>query len=435
MEPSSFTDIMVRVPDFERGLRDWEATCGLLRGAAAVATAAPIRKVFVDDRSFRRAADAERWRRAAPEAQHILRRSFGQFVTLLERCGREGVRDIAFACVKFGEPGWLDCDEADLARLFGDVLPSLPHLEKLRFTWCSVPGAHLKAFAAHLSATSSLLELDLQAGFGGFSTFVPDLADMIRRNASIQDLIVNAERGIGRDACLQIFSSLPHNSTLRSLTVRVQEVSDGAMPLPVHRTSSLRSILIHAETWTQEGKSALARQLKANAVLEELHVVYDASTAPLSPRAWIEALESHNYTLRALSEGPRSDRTFQTSVTDERVVACLRRNERIHQALQQLRGTYHISPPGLLPRAWELVSSLPTLLYRFVRLGDIHALCVLLLVARQQQHQHRRSDSHSNNSINKNNSSSNSKKKRGRPTPPRAAPLLRRSVRAAGLRK
>jgi hypothetical protein len=359
-------------------------------------------------------------------------------VTLLERCGREGVRDIAFARVEFGEPGWLDCDDADLARLFGDVLPHLPHLEKLRFTWCSVPGAHLRAFAAHLSAASSLLELDLQAGFGGFSTFVPDLADMIRRNASIQDLILNAERGIGRDACLQIFGSLPHNSNLRSLAVRVQEVSDGAMPLPVHPTSSLRSILIHAETWTQEGKSSLARQLKANAVLEELHVVYDASTAALSPRAWIEALESNNYTLRALSEGPRSDRTFQTSVTDERVVACLRRNERIHQALQQLRGAYHVSPFVLLPLALDLVSSLPTLLYRFVRFGDIHALCVLLVARQQHRHRQQRSDSPSNNSINKNDSSSSNnkhKKKRGRPAPPRAAPLLRRSVRAAGLRK
>jgi hypothetical protein len=51
MEPSSVTDIMVSVPDFERGLRDWEATCGLLlRGAAAVVVAAaPIRNVFVDD--------------------------------------------------------------------------------------------------------------------------------------------------------------------------------------------------------------------------------------------------------------------------------------------------------------------------------------------------------------------------------------------------
>jgi hypothetical protein len=60
MEPSSFTDIMVSVHDFERGLRDWEATCGLIRGAAAVVAAATIRNVFVEDTSFRRAPEAER---------------------------------------------------------------------------------------------------------------------------------------------------------------------------------------------------------------------------------------------------------------------------------------------------------------------------------------------------------------------------------------
>jgi hypothetical protein len=327
----------------------------------------------------------------------VLRRSFGQFVTLLERCGRDGgvgVREIAFGSVQFGDhhgasQRWLDVDDADLARLFGEVLPNLPHLTKLRFTWCAVPIRHLSAFAAGLSASSSLLELHIGACFGGFLSFVPDLADLLRRNASVQHLTLIPRFAISRDACRQIFDSLRYDSNLRFLAVKILCVyEDDAMVLPTHPTSSLRGLLINVQQWTPEGKSFLARQLKANRGLEELHVLYDSSTAPASPRAWVEALESRNYTLYVLSEEPMSDRTFRTSAVtaDERVAARLHRNERIRhmQALQQpqppllLQGgggpvvplSLPLSRPILWPRLYEMVSELPALVVPLFATGE-----------------------------------------------------------------
>jgi hypothetical protein len=105
-------------------------------------------------------------------------------------------------------------------------------------------------------------------------------------------------------------------------------------------------------------------------------------------------------------------------MNDMRVVALLARNARIRRGLRQLRG-YHVAPVALVPAVLELVSDLPTLVYRFVRLGDINALCDHL-VARQGQ---RSSDS---------TNSSNKKKRWDRP-PPSAS--LRRSARVARLHK
>jgi hypothetical protein len=159
---------------------------------------------------------------------------------------------------------------------------------------------------------------------------------------------------------------------------------DDARVLPTRPTSSLRGLLIHAQEWTPEGKSFLARQLKAHRVLEELHVLYDSSTAPASAGAWREALESPNYTLRTLWEGPMSDMPFRTSAVadDERVAACLHRNERIHQAALQeqpllLQGgggpVVPLSRPTLWPRQYGRVSELPALLYRFFCDGETSA--------------------------------------------------------------
>ena len=74
------------------------------------------------------------------------------------------------------------------------------------------------------------------------------------------------------------------------------------------------------------------------------------------------------------------------SLSHETAVALLlRRNERIHQALEDLPD-YHVSPSALWPSVLEMVSDLPTLIYRLVRRGDVNALSDLLLSRSQQQH-------------------------------------------------
>jgi hypothetical protein len=362
--------VTVNAADFEPGLQALEATG--LRGEAADMH----RVVLRDAQAY--IGFAERMRGEDFVTQQAVRRSFGRFVTLLDRYGREGARTVTFYLIRSDNPEWR-FDEADQARLFGEVLPKLPFLEKVHFCHASLPIAHLKTFASRLSATSSLVELDIDNSYGDFLACVPDLAAMIRRSdVPLQVLKLNARMGMDRDACRQIFDSLQHNTTLRTLEVRVEEAyDDGALTLPTNKASSLRHLLIDVETWTREGKSSVAWQLKTNTLLENLQVVH-RNTIHLTHCPWVEMLESHNFTLRSLREQPRSRYGVRAAHMGDVIPRYLRRNGRIQQALDGLRG-YHVAPAVLWPRVLGMVSGLPALLYRFVRLGDLNALVDLLV--------------------------------------------------------
>jgi hypothetical protein len=335
------------------------------------------------------------------DERHRVRQRFARFVDLLERHGREGIRSLTLAEVfsysesyrrqhGLADGGTTVFAESDQARLFGEVLPSLPRLERLRFFQCLRYETNLSLFLSKLSASSALVELSIDNCLGhcNFPDCVPAVAAMIRGNSvPIQVLKLYATTDVmNKDDCQQIFGSLQHNTTLRRLEVLVYRVYDDVLILPP--PSTIRCLRIEIRNFTKKGKSILAKQLTTNAVLEELHIVHPNDRAR-DHRPWIEMLESHSYALRVLSEGRRyDDREGPTHVTDERIVACLRRNERIRQALDELQGTYHVSPMVLLPSVWGMVSKFPTLLYTFVRRGDVNALADLLLAQQQRGGDH-----------------------------------------------
>jgi hypothetical protein len=395
--------VRVDTTNFEPGLRAMEAI-----GARAAAELGEVELVeYPRDDDFEAAAGTIETlrRRRGP--------GFRRFVTLLERYGREGVRDVMLSLIHFAR-GY---DEDDQARLFGEVLPRLPLLERMVLDSCDSYEANLELFASRLSVTSSLVELEIQECFGDFSVCAPALAGMVRRNVPLQVLKLKPAERLDKDACRHIFSSLQDNSNLRRLEAWVEEVYDEhdvpILPSGPNSRSSLRRLDLDVKKWTDEGKSSLARQLRTNTGLEKLVVEYFATKIRVRQRPWVEVLESHNYTLRVLRERNRNWEARARRLRDGRVFACLRRNERIRQALHDLR-EYHVSPAVLLPRVLEMVSGLPTLLYRFVRLGDVNTLGDLLLVARRRpRHRRRGRDA--------------AKKKRSCPAP------LRRSVRLAGL--
>jgi hypothetical protein len=371
--PSS-TEIEVDVTDFEPGLQ-------VLETAGRTAPAEVQSVTLIDYEGLPYFADETE--RTDSELR-VLCRQFARFVALVDLYGRQGVRAVTFSSVQFGNPGW-EFDEDDMQRLFGEVLPDLPFLERLRFHTCALLMSEVGLFASKLPSSTSLVELDIEGGTGSFLWCVPEIAAMIRRNVPLQVLKLNAREKMDRDACRQIFESLQCNTHLRSLEVAVEEVYDGALLLPSQEASSLRRLRIQAERWTWQGKVSLANQMKTNHTLEELRVVSVTPGEGLSGHPWVEALQAHNYTLLVLSEnaeyGHRPNN--RDGMGNERVVALLRRNRRIRQALDQLQG-YHVSPTILLPALLEMVSGLPTLLYRFVRLGNVNSLCELLLVRQQK---------------------------------------------------
>jgi hypothetical protein len=201
------TKVVVDVQDFETGLRELEA-----RGSGAPGTVDPFRKVTLVDSSSHRdfhdddANDDANANNeaigigigAAPPRPDVRRRQFARFVTLLDRYGRGRVRGVTFVSIQFDELGFHD---SDLDRLFGEVLPSFPLLERLRFEFGSLPAPHLLGrFAARLSTERArggdfaragsrrppLLDvLDLEDCAGDLAAFVPTLAAALRDNVPI----------------------------------------------------------------------------------------------------------------------------------------------------------------------------------------------------------------------------------------------------------
>ena len=92
-----------------------------------------------------------------------------------------------------------------------------------------------------------------------------------------------------------------------------------------------------------------------------------------------ETLRTYNFNLTRVRAtcmpNPRRP-GFLTRGVGDHIPGYLWRNQRIHQGLAQLAG-YHMSPTVRWPLVLEMVSGLPTLLYRFVRRGDINTLCDL----------------------------------------------------------
>jgi hypothetical protein len=162
---------------------------------------------------------------------------------------------------------------------------------------------------------------------------------------------------------------------------------------------------LDVERWTGAGRSCLTKQLRTNTTtLEELPI---ATTPTVSTyvdgddddgywvRAtrpgmsycyipWMELLETYNFP----SAASRETYTLGTAGTPpimavvDRITACLHRNGRIRQGLGQLGG-YQVSQAGLLSRVLDWVGGLPTLVYRFLRQGDLRTIGRLLTAARQ----------------------------------------------------
>jgi hypothetical protein len=353
-------------------------------------------------------------RRTAGQIQDV-RRGFERFVDVLPT-GQEGLgggggggfasslQCLNFVGVHFGPDGGFRHE--DVARQFGEVVPALlPTLERLRFRSCFLPTNPLVALLQRMSGSQRAREstatattttarilslLEIADCSVHTDVIVPYVVELIRSNAPIEFLMFLPNESLGRGACRQLFDSLPHNRHLRRLSVCVERVFDGALVLPsdlAALSSSLRQLHLKVDHWDRKGKACLARQLQTNTALTNVRVVYLGNTA-LSHRPWIDMLERHNFTLLSLTEesilGPWGDGPMRSP----KVAALLQRNGRIRQALEQL-SEYRVAHMARVPHILEMVNTLPTLLYRFLRRGDVNALVdhLHLPVAARQQRQ------------------------------------------------
>jgi hypothetical protein len=322
---------------------------------------------------------------ADDEEQEVIRHpgndatSFRRFVEALGRSpgrGGRGVREVHFDNVN-----WDVLRVVDLARFFGEVLPVHPTLETIGLAGYEIPQTYVRLLASSIGAgrsTTPLRKLQLQCAIGHES--IPAVADMIRRNVPLSELRVNPLQGpkLGPDDCKSICQSMLRNTHIRVLHLHVKEALADTFDDIVARCS-LTKLVVIADEWSEECVASVARQLRINTSLERMYAIKRGFEPTPFFRPIVEVLETYNITLRKVEFHWFNEQDAR-STFEKHILALLRRRNRwIRRAMEQLEPrSYHLAPPSLWPLALRMVSPLPTLVFRFLRKGDLNTLCGLV---------------------------------------------------------
>lgn len=284
------------------------------------------------------------------------------------------------------EANWNGFHVEDVERLCRDVLPAHPTLEQVSI---DVPPPFVGLLASSIQADtgSPLRKLVIRSPIDTDS--VRAVADMIRRNVPLAHLQLDHWRKLKADEGRRIFQTVASgNTNLRVLQLGVEETFDDTLDHVVAAsTSSVRELSIAVRDVSDTFLACLATQLKTNTTMERLCVHAERGRPSLrqcsqSFRYIEEALRTYNYTLREVSwlftlpwsVKERQERNILTHL--------VRRNGRIRCAIKTLEPVnYNVGGPagGVWPHALGLVSPIPTLVYRFLRRGNVDALCGIVL--------------------------------------------------------
>jgi hypothetical protein len=152
--------------------------------------------------------------------------------------------------------------------------------------------------------------------------------------------------------------------------------------------SSLRRLRI-GERFANRGMAALTKQIKSNTKLEWLE--FSGSFDPVYGRLHFDrlanAIERHNCTLVSVRESYQRDYIPHVGLVidhhehgDTKMGNCLRRNRRIQHALRKMptNANFQVHELNRWPLALELIGD--KLLYKFLRHGNLQALCDVVVV-------------------------------------------------------
>jgi hypothetical protein len=206
---------------------------------------------------------------------------------------------------------------------------------------------------------------------------VKHVASLLRRpNSPLRVLNVTSRDGGGLEPadCQVLCESVPHSPNLRSLSLCVKQVRADTLSGVAASSSPLRSLYVIG-AYTEEGVTALTRQLRTNTRMAEvgLSETDSDSDGHACVRPFLPLLETYNFTLRKarVAHSARGEVVGLDVLTP-----LLRRNRAIRHGIRRLKPReYRVAPVGVWPRAFEKVGAFPTLLYRLVRRGNVDALC------------------------------------------------------------
>jgi hypothetical protein len=285
-----------------------------------------------------------------------------------------------------------------LERLFGDVLPLHRSLKVLSFEDCPISSRFLECLMKGLTrhGEQNLVSLERLAFCNmtrPYDLWDDAVASIVRMLRSNQVKTLRALDFVGCDLdaqhCHQLFEGLAANVHIKGLNLSGGDLQDDTIAnlprLLAHpeSVSNLRELNLSDMRFTSAGIRTLTRALKTNTTVVVLTVFpMDASSYPYG---WFQPFEEvvlrFNWTLRCISilgdptrndAAPGSVRWQQQG----RINNLLARNFRVRQAHEALCETnYRVTEPRLWPTALERVASKPSLLYRFVRRGNLPDWC------------------------------------------------------------
>jgi hypothetical protein len=318
-------------------------------------------------------------------------------------------------------------EEEDVDRLFGHVLPNHRTLACVRMIeGCRLPPGAFGAYMGALSSRTSLRSVTM-CGCPLAGRDVRALAAMLRRNVPVTSLHLQqwnrtgnrrrrgtggdaGGRGGGRgsaaapllpgrehggiatdhvvvddddtadDACRILCDGCAHNEHIKSLTLcdEFLVIDKGALEGAVGPAAAATTLahLGLSGAWTVAGFADLMFQLRTNETLETCSANHAVTAAaddedPAVPFALVEELLlTYNCTLRTLY----TDSLSETAHVD-RINHLLHCNQKVRKARDHLeKRNYAVGPVAAWPHALERVQRFPTLVYRFIRRGNLPVL-------------------------------------------------------------
>jgi hypothetical protein len=301
-----------------------------------------------------------------------------------------------------------------LERLFGEVVPLHRSLKVLSFEDCPISSRFMEALLKGLTrhgeqdrvGLERLTFFDMTRPYDLWDDVVPSLVRMLRSN-QVKTLQAVDIVGCDLDAhhYHRLFEGLAANVHIKELNVSVDDLRDDAITylprLLAHpeSKSNARVLDLSYMRFTSAGIRTLARALTTNTNLEELTVFpVDDSSYPYEWfRAFEDVLLRFNYTLRRLQILRDADRTTNDAVAGsvrwrqqqrlDDLLACNVGVRHAHEALCQT-GYRTVAPPRTWPLALERIASKPSLLYRFVRRGNVSDWCNVVVSTSAEQSEH-----------------------------------------------